>query len=68
MKHKIELLQIKHEHRVIELEANTQSEAENLVAEGINALGFSEIGELCHTETEEQVNGHYLDQTELIRS
>lgn len=67
MKHKIELIQIKHEHRVIEVEADTLSEAENLVAEGINALGFSQLGDHCHAEIEEQVNGHHLDLTELIR-
>lgn len=57
----IEITQTKTETKIVKLKATSQKEAEQVVAYGINNLGFNDIGKTVNLEYQETVNNKYLE-------
>ncbi len=57
----IEITQTKTEAKIVKLKASSQKEAEEVVAYGINNLGFNNVGETVNLEYQETVNHKYLE-------
>lgn len=57
----VEIKEVKTEVRVVTLETETQKEAEQIVAEGVNALGFGFVGDETLCESEITVNNKWLE-------
>jgi len=57
----VEIKEVKTEVRVVTLEAENQKDAEQVVAEGVNALGFGFVGDETLCESEITVNNKWLE-------
>lgn len=61
MEYSVQIREVKTSGRFIKVEADSQKEAEELVAEGISNLGFDEIGIETDFESEISVNSKWLE-------
>ena len=57
----VEIRKVTEEVRVVMIDAESQSDADRLVALGVSNLGFSEVGQSCGTCCEIMVNNKCMN-------